>query len=150
MDGPGDLEQRKAMLDAAERGLGLLGEKAVIEEWPADERAALADERDTVADENDVVAGALDGRADRRDFDAALRQAETDLRTKNGTTTEPPVDTSSSVPTWRPWTARARWPTARVQPPTGSDPRPTGRLLPVRAGGLPTTVTRPEPSGRRS
>jgi hypothetical protein len=95
MSGAGDLEQRKAMLDATERGLALLSEKAVSEEWPADERAALADERDTVADENDVVAGALDGRADRRDFDAALRQAETDLRTKNGTTTEPPVDTSS-------------------------------------------------------
>jgi hypothetical protein len=95
MDGPGDLEQRKAMLDAAERGLGLLGEKAVIEEWPADERAALADERDTVADENDVVAVALDGRADRRDFDAAMRQAETDLRAKNGAAAEPPADTSS-------------------------------------------------------
>jgi hypothetical protein len=95
MDGPGDLEQRKAMLDAAERGLALLGEKAVSEEWPADERAALADERDTVADENDVVAGALDGRADRRDFDAALRQAETDLRAKNGVVPEPPADNSS-------------------------------------------------------
>src|SRR5665213_2004793 len=95
MDGPGDLEQRKAMLDAAERGLALLGEKAVTEEWPADERAALADERDTVADENDVVAVALDGRADRRDFDAALRQAETDLRTKNGAVVEPPADNSS-------------------------------------------------------
>ncbi len=95
MDGPGDLEQRKAMLDAAERGLALLSEKAVTEEWPADERAALADERDTVADENDVVAFALDGRANRRDFDAALRQAETDLRAKNGTAAEPPADTSS-------------------------------------------------------
>jgi hypothetical protein len=95
MDGPGDLEQRKAMLDATERGLALLGEKAVSEEWPADERAALADERDTVADENDVVAVALDGRADRRDFDAAMRQAETDLRTKNGAATEPPADNSS-------------------------------------------------------
>lgn len=95
MDGPGDLEQRKAMLDAAERGLALLGDKAVTEEWPADERAALADERDTLADENDVVAVALDGRADRRDFDAAMRQAETDMRTKNGVLTEPPADTSS-------------------------------------------------------
>src|SRR5471030_2622466 len=95
MDGPSDLEQRKASLDAAERGLALLGEKAVTEKWSADERAALADERDTVADENDVVAVALDGRAERRDFDAALRQAETDLRTNNGTPTEPPADTSS-------------------------------------------------------
>ena len=95
MDGAGDLEQRKAMLDAAERGLALLGEKSVTEEWPADERAALADERDTLADENDVVAVALDGRADRRDFDAAMRQAETDLRTKNGAAAEPPADTSS-------------------------------------------------------
>jgi hypothetical protein len=95
MDGAGDLEQRKAMLDAAERGLALLGEKAVTEEWPADERAALADERDTVADENDVVAVALDGRADRRDFDAAMRQAETDLRATTGSPTEPPVDSSS-------------------------------------------------------
>jgi hypothetical protein len=80
MDGVGDLEQRKAVLDVAERGLALLSEKAVTEEWPADERAALADERDSVADENDIVAVALDRRADRRDFDAALRQAETDLR----------------------------------------------------------------------
>jgi hypothetical protein len=95
MDGLGDLEQRKAMLDAAERGLALLGEKARTEEWPADERAALADERDTVADENDVVAVALDGRADRRDFDAALRQAETDLRAQNGPAAEPPADSSS-------------------------------------------------------
>jgi hypothetical protein len=95
MDEPGDLEQRKAMLDAAERGLALLGEKAITEQWPADERAALADERDTVADENDVVAGALDGRADRRDFDAGLRQAETDLRAKNGEVAEPPADNSS-------------------------------------------------------
>ena len=95
MDGPGDLEQRKAMLDATERRLALLGEKAVSEEWPADERAALADERDTVADENDVVAVALDGRADRRDFDAALRQAETDIRTKDGSATDPPADTST-------------------------------------------------------
>jgi hypothetical protein len=95
MDGTGDLEQRKAMLDAAERGLALLGDKAVTEEWPADERAALADERDTIADENDVVAVALDGRADRRDFDAAMRQAETDLRTTNGAATEPPANTSS-------------------------------------------------------
>jgi hypothetical protein len=95
MDSGGDLEQRKAMLDAAERGLALLGEKAVSEEWTADERAALADERDTVADENDVVAVALDGRADRRDFDAALRQAETDLRTKNGVASQPPADSSS-------------------------------------------------------
>jgi hypothetical protein len=95
MDGPGDLEQRKAMLDAAERGLALLGEKAITEEWPADERAALADERDTVADENDVVAVALDGRADRRDFDAAMRQAETDLRATNGATAQNPADTSS-------------------------------------------------------
>jgi hypothetical protein len=83
------------MLDAAERGLALLGEKAVTEEWPADERAALADERDSVADENDVVAGALDGRADRRDFDAALRQAETDLRAQNPVVPEPPADNSS-------------------------------------------------------
>jgi len=95
MDGAGDLEHRKAMLDATERGLALLGEKAVSEEWPADERAALADERDAIADENDVVAGALDGRADRRDFDAALRQAEIDLRAKNGALAEPPADTSS-------------------------------------------------------
>jgi hypothetical protein len=95
MDQLGDLEQRKAMLDAAERGLALLGEKAVTEEWPADERAALADERDTVADENDVVAVALDGRADRRDFDAALRQAETDLRTSSGAAAHPLADTSS-------------------------------------------------------
>jgi len=94
MDGPGDLEQRKAMLDAAERGLALLGEKAITEEWPADERAALADERDVVADENDVVAGALDGRADRRDFDAALRQAETDQRAKYGGLAEPPAENS--------------------------------------------------------
>lgn len=95
MDGPGDLEQRKAMLDAAERGLALLGEKAVTEKWPADERAALADERDTVADENDLVAVALDGRADRRDFDAALRQAETDVRANSGVATVPPADNSS-------------------------------------------------------
>ena len=83
------------MLDAAERGLAHVGEKAVFEEWPADERAALADERDTVADENDVVAVALDGRADRRDFDAALRQAETDSRTRNGEAADPPADNSS-------------------------------------------------------
>ena len=95
MDGAGDLEQRKAMLDAAERGLALLGEKAVTEEWTADERAALADERDAVADENDAVAVALDGRADRRDFDAALRQAEADLHVKNGIAGEPPADNSS-------------------------------------------------------
>jgi hypothetical protein len=95
MDSVGDLEHRKALLDAAERGLGLLGEKAITEEWPADERAALADERDTVADENDVVAMALDSRADRRDFDAAMRQAETDVRTKTGAAAEPPADTSS-------------------------------------------------------
>jgi hypothetical protein len=95
MDGAGDLEQRKAMLDAAERGLALLGDKAVSEEWPADERAALADERDTVADENDVIAVALDGRANRRDFDAALRQAEIDLRANNGAAAEPAADTSS-------------------------------------------------------
>jgi hypothetical protein len=95
MDGPGDLEQRKAMLDAAERGLALLGEKAVSEEWPADERAALADERDTVADENDVVAGALDGRADRRDFDAALRLAEMDSQGSKGAVTTAPEDSPS-------------------------------------------------------
>jgi hypothetical protein len=93
MDGVGGLEQRKAMLDAAERGLALLGEKAVTEKWPPDERAALADERDTVADENDVVAVALDGRADRRDFDAALRQVETDVRATKGA--DPPADSSS-------------------------------------------------------
>jgi hypothetical protein len=95
MDSAGDLEQRKAVLDAAERGLALLGDQAVSDEWPADERAALADERDTLADENDVVAVALDGRADRRDFDAALRQAETDVRVKNGSATDPRADTSS-------------------------------------------------------
>ncbi len=94
MDGVGDLEQRKAMIDAAERGLALLGEKAIAEEWPADERAALSDERDTVADENDAVALALDGRADRRDFDAALRQAGTDLRAMEGAAADPPTDSS--------------------------------------------------------
>jgi hypothetical protein len=95
MDSPGDLEQRKAMLDAAERGLALLGEQALTEEWPADERAALADERDTVADENDVVAVALDGRADRRDFDAALRHAEMDSQVRKGGVTAPPEDSPS-------------------------------------------------------
>jgi len=94
MDGTADLDQRKALLEAAERGLALLGEKAVTEEWPADERAALADERDNVADENDVVAVALDGRADRRDFDAALRQAETDQRASGQSATENPAGSS--------------------------------------------------------
>ncbi len=75
-----DLVKRAAHLEAAAEGLSALDDLALVEEWPAAERAALSDERDAVADESDDVAVSFDGRAERRDQDAVFRQSATQQR----------------------------------------------------------------------
>jgi hypothetical protein len=83
------LAARKAALDQAGLGLEKLSERAVLEHWPADERAALADERDEVADASDAVASLFDDLADARDEDAASRQLMARARTETAIQANP-------------------------------------------------------------
>ena len=83
------LAARKAALDEAALGLEKLSERAVLEHWPADERAALADERDEVADASDAVASLFDDLADGRDEDAASRELTARVRTETAIQANP-------------------------------------------------------------
>jgi hypothetical protein len=83
------LAARKAALDEADLGLEKLSERAVLEHWPDDERAALADERDEVADAIDAVACLFDDLALGRDEDAALRERTARVRAETAIQANP-------------------------------------------------------------
>jgi hypothetical protein len=86
------LAKRKATLDEASVRLDGLSERAAVEHWPADERAALADERDGVADASDAVASVFDALADGRDEDAVLRQLRARARTEAAILAQPSLE----------------------------------------------------------